>query len=61
MPLYAGIEGLKAEGDQMQWGGERLFADGRFATPDGRARFSAISAVAREKAGDAFYRVHAAG
>ena len=34
-PLYAGIERLKAKGDQFQWGGPRLFADGVFNTPDG--------------------------
>jgi predicted molibdopterin-dependent oxidoreductase YjgC len=40
IPLYAGIERLRAPGEQFQWGGERLFADGRFHTPDGKARFS---------------------
>ena len=40
IPLYAGIEGLRAQGDQFQWGGERLFADGRFHTPDGKAHFA---------------------
>jgi molybdopterin-dependent oxidoreductase alpha subunit len=43
VPLYAGIETLAAKGDQVQWGGPRLFADGRFATPDGKARFAAVS------------------
>ena len=43
IPLYAGIERLSAQGDQVQWGGATLFADGRFATPDGRARFAAIT------------------
>jgi molybdopterin-dependent oxidoreductase alpha subunit len=38
VPLYAGIEQLSAKGDQVQWGGPRLFTDGVFATPDGRAR-----------------------
>jgi molybdopterin-dependent oxidoreductase alpha subunit len=42
IPLYAGIERLSKKGDQFQWGGERLFADGRFATPDGRAHFTAV-------------------
>jgi molybdopterin-dependent oxidoreductase alpha subunit len=41
IPLYAGIEKLNREGDQFQWGGKRLFADGRFSTPDGKAHFSA--------------------
>jgi anaerobic selenocysteine-containing dehydrogenase len=43
IPLYAGIEGLSREGDNFQWGGPRLFADGKFATPDGKAHFSAVS------------------
>ena len=39
IPLYKGIETLGAKGDQVQWGGPALYADGRFATPDGRAHF----------------------
>lgn len=42
IPLYAGIERLAAKGDQFQWGGTRLFEDGRFATSDGRARFKPV-------------------
>ena len=42
MPLYAGIETLRAKGDQVQWGGPTLYADGRFATPDGKAHFSPV-------------------
>jgi hypothetical protein len=42
VPLYRGIETLKTKGDQVQWGGPRLYADGRFGTPDGKARFSLI-------------------
>jgi molybdopterin-dependent oxidoreductase alpha subunit len=49
-PAYDGIQNLRQTGDQVQWGGERLCeargAGGRitpkFATPDGRARFSII-------------------
>jgi predicted molibdopterin-dependent oxidoreductase YjgC len=43
IPLYKGIETLGVKGDQVQWGGPTLYADGRFATPDGRAHFSAVS------------------
>ncbi len=43
MPLYEGIDQLHAKGDQIQWGGPVLFADGRFATPDGKAHFSAVT------------------
>ncbi len=41
--LYIGIETLKAKGDQVQWGGRTLYADGRFATPDGKAHFAAVA------------------
>jgi molybdopterin-dependent oxidoreductase alpha subunit len=49
-PAYDGIQHLKKTGDHAQWGGERLCETrgprGRilpkFATPDGRARFSVI-------------------
>jgi molybdopterin-dependent oxidoreductase alpha subunit len=43
VPLYAGIERLQRQGDSLQWGGPRLFADGRFHTADGKARFSAVT------------------
>jgi len=43
VPLYRGIEQLAGAGDQLQWGGPRLFEDGRYATPDGRAHFSAVT------------------
>ena len=46
VPLYAGIETLRAKGDQIQWGGRTLYADGRFATPDGKAHFVADRATA---------------
>jgi molybdopterin-dependent oxidoreductase alpha subunit len=42
VPLYRGIETLRAKGDQIQWGGRTLYADGRFATADGRAHFSVV-------------------
>jgi anaerobic selenocysteine-containing dehydrogenase len=43
VPLYAGIEALARQGDVIQWGGRRLYADGGFATPDGRARFVPVA------------------
>ena len=39
VPSYAGIERLRAKGDQIQWGGPRLCDGGRFNTPDRRAHF----------------------
>jgi predicted molibdopterin-dependent oxidoreductase YjgC len=43
VPLYAGIETLDAKGDQVQWGGRTLYADGRFNTPDGKAHFASVT------------------
>jgi molybdopterin-dependent oxidoreductase alpha subunit len=43
VPLYAGIETLAATGDAVQWGGRHLAVGGRFPTPTGRARFSAVA------------------
>jgi anaerobic selenocysteine-containing dehydrogenase len=54
VPLYAGIERLGARGDQVQWGGTRLFADGVFATADGRARMAPVSLPSRDVPDDAF-------
>jgi predicted molibdopterin-dependent oxidoreductase YjgC len=42
VPLYAGIETLRAKGDQVQWGGPVLYADGNFATADRKAHFSVV-------------------
>ena len=50
VPLYTGIETLRGKGDQVQWGGRTLYADGRFATPDGKAHFSALRADAEDAA-----------
>ena len=43
IPLYKGIDTLSAKGDEVQWGGPTLYADGTFATSDGKARFAAVS------------------
>ena len=55
VPLYAGIEKLSKEGDNFQWGGERLFSDGRFATPDGKAHFSVVEHFGRRAPAGTFY------
>jgi molybdopterin-dependent oxidoreductase alpha subunit len=55
IPLYAGIEGVSKEGENMQWGGPRLFAEGKFATPDGKAHFSAVSPRERRAPKGMFY------
>jgi molybdopterin-dependent oxidoreductase alpha subunit len=42
VPTYEGIQHLRREGDQVQWGGERLCEGWRFPTADGRARFQPV-------------------
>jgi predicted molibdopterin-dependent oxidoreductase YjgC len=49
IPLYAGIEKLERKGDQFQWGGARLYADGQFATPDGKAHFFPVPLTGRDR------------
>jgi len=55
IPSYRGIEALEAAGDQVQWGGERLYEDGRFGTSDGRARFLPVSLPRRQRAAGSSY------
>ncbi len=55
VPLYAGIERLSKEGDNFQWGGPRLFADGKFNMPDGKAHFSAVVPKERRASEGMFY------
>lgn len=54
VPTYAGVETLGRLGDAVQWGGPRLCADGIFPTSDGKARFSAVAPVRRERADGRF-------
>jgi molybdopterin-dependent oxidoreductase alpha subunit len=42
IPLYRGIERLRDQGDQFQYGGARLCEGWQFPTADGKARFSAV-------------------
>ncbi len=55
VPLYAGIGGLATQGDEVQWGGRRLYADGRFATADGRAHFAPVALRSRTLAEGRFF------
>jgi molybdopterin-dependent oxidoreductase alpha subunit len=55
VPLYAGIERLEKQGDSVQWGGPRLFTDGRFATSDGKAHFSVVAPHGRAAPPDALH------
>ncbi len=55
MPLYAGVEALEQEGQWVQWGGERLYADGFTRMPEGRARFTAVPVPRIEIPAGSFY------
>jgi molybdopterin-dependent oxidoreductase alpha subunit len=55
MPIYQGIENLKNEGDQIQWGGPYLYKGGHFAMPNGRALFSVLTPPDRTTAKGNFY------
>lgn len=54
VPMYAGIERLRAKGDQVQYGGPHLCEGGDFPTGDGRARFHPVAVTPRERSDDAF-------
>ena len=42
-PGYAGIERLRKQGDQVQYGGRVLYEGGQFKTPDGKGHFAALT------------------
>lgn len=54
VPAYDGIQHLRTTGDQFQYGGRHLCADGRFPTPDGRARFAPVALPDLERAPGVF-------
>jgi molybdopterin-dependent oxidoreductase alpha subunit len=43
IPQYAGIQHLRAAGDQFQYGGSHLCFGWNFPTPDGKAHFAVVS------------------
>jgi molybdopterin-dependent oxidoreductase alpha subunit len=43
IPVYAGIQNLKAKGDSFQYGGPMLCAGQKFSTADGKAHFKAVN------------------
>src|SRR5262249_145495 len=53
VPLYAGIERLRAKGDQVQWGGRTLYADGWVGTTARKAPFSVLRPPASAPRDDA--------
>ncbi len=56
VPFYKPIEGLVAQGDQFQWGGERLCTGRTFGTDDGKAHFVPLTppGLGEVKGEDAF-------
>lgn len=54
IPLYQGIQRLKAKGDQFQYGGKRLCEGWRFPTPDGKAHFRPVPLPQKEVPEGAF-------
>lgn len=55
VPLYRGVETLRAKGDAIQWGGQTLYADGVFAVPGGKARFSPVEPRGRTRRPDHYW------
>src|SRR5688572_33180965 len=43
VPFYDGIQKLRDTGDQFQYGGPHLCADGKFPTADGKAHFRVVN------------------
>ena len=43
VPFYDGVQRLKKGGDQFQYGGPHLCADGKFQTSDGKAHFRPVN------------------
>jgi len=43
VPFYNGFQHLKKTGDDFQYGGPHLCAEGKFATVDGKGRFRAVA------------------
>ncbi|HJR25272.1 MAG TPA: molybdopterin dinucleotide binding domain-containing protein, partial [Acidimicrobiales bacterium] len=54
VPAYRGIEDLARTGDQVQWGGRHLCADGAFPTEDGKGRFTVLAPSAPDLPPGAF-------
>jgi len=51
VPFYDGAQHLKKNGDAFQYGGPHLFANGKFATADGKAHFRAVPVPQRVASG----------
>ena len=55
IPHYKGIQNLHATGDQFQYGGPHLCADGKFPTADGKAHFRAVPLPDRKREKGTFH------
>jgi molybdopterin-dependent oxidoreductase alpha subunit len=54
IPFYQGIQNLKKQGDNFQYGGPMLCAGWNFSTADGKAHFKAVNLPRLETPGGAF-------
>jgi predicted molibdopterin-dependent oxidoreductase YjgC len=48
IPIYQGIEKIRKEGDQLQWGGPQLYRDGFSVMLGNRALFTALEPPAQD-------------
>jgi molybdopterin-dependent oxidoreductase alpha subunit len=53
VPLYDGIQNLRVQGDQFQYGGKHLCENWRFPTTDGRAHFQCVVPEVQQLPADA--------
>jgi anaerobic selenocysteine-containing dehydrogenase len=54
IPAYEGIESMKKQGDNFQYGGSMLCAGWEFSTPDGKAHFKGVKLPQLETPAGAF-------
>jgi molybdopterin-dependent oxidoreductase alpha subunit len=54
IPSYEGIQRLRLEGDQFQYGGRHLCSGWAFGTPDGKARFAPVRLPGAERPAGTF-------
>ena len=57
VPFYDGIQRLREQGDQFQYGGPHLCAGWAFPTPDGKAHFSVVPLPSTPAVPEGMFRV----